>query len=252
MAQQSQSQKVKSERDFIKESFRNGAMITVTAMILCVVASGLTMYRFGSEVYIQAMINGAVLPLFIAPACLYVLSRQGLIGHRQMLEINRLAHTDEMTGLPNRRAFMQEASARIAAVDFEKHGLCILLIDLDHFKNVNDKFGHDVGDKTLIHVAQEISDAAPPESLIARLGGEEFAVLLPFKVLSDLHHYGETIRARVASRPCLHEGAGIQVTISIGAGIAVEADTVSSILTRADCALYEAKGQGRNRFSMAA
>jgi len=252
VAEDTRSQKVKSERDFLKESLRTGIVITLGAMVIALSVTWATTHHLGPDIYVQALVTAALLPLLIAPVCYFFTIRQGLLSHRQMLEINQLAHTDEMTGLPNRRAFMREAAARFNATDLDTAGLCILLIDLDHFKNVNDKFGHDVGDKTLIHVAQEISDAAPPGSLVARLGGEEFAVLLPFKVLADLHHYGETIRARVASRPCLHEGAGIQVTISIGAGIAGEADTVSSILTRADCALYEAKGQGRNRFSMAA
>lgn len=252
MTQHTRTQRVKSERDFLKESLRTGAMITLGAMVMALSLTWLTTRHLGPDIYVQALVTAALLPLLIAPVCYFFTVRQGLVSHRQMLEINQLAHTDEMTGLPNRRAFMREAASRFSKTDFEEFGLCILLIDLDHFKSVNDRYGHDVGDKTLIHVAREIESTAPRGSLVARLGGEEFAVLLPFEALSELHQYGEQMRARVASRPCIHDGVGIRVTISIGAGIATREDTVSSVLTRADCALYAAKDQGRNRFSMAA
>ncbi|MDJ0921956.1 MAG: GGDEF domain-containing protein [Henriciella sp.] len=252
MADYSRAERIKSERDYLHASVRTGAIITLGATAIALCVTWLTTRHLGPEIYVQALLTALLLPMVIAPLCFVFTVRQGLLSHRQMLEINQLAHTDEMTGLPNRRAFMREAASRFSNADLSEDGICILLIDLDHFKSVNDQFGHDVGDKTLIHVAREIDMTAPVGSFVARLGGEEFAVLLSVNSRAELHQYGERMRARVASQPCIHEGIGIRVTISIGAGVAAEGDSVSGVLTQADRALYEAKNQGRNRFSMAA
>jgi len=157
-----------------------------------------------------------------------------------------------MTGLANRRAFMQEARHQFDSADLEFHGLSIFIIDLDHFKKVNDAYGHEAGDEVLIHASQQIVEALPEDAMVARLGGEEFAVLLPYADISQIYHYAEAIRHRVASKPCAYFEHRIQVSASVGVGIAHPRDTVRSVMTRADDALYDAKDEGRNRFVIAA
>ena len=169
-----------------------------------------------------------------------------------MLAVSKLARTDEMTGLANRRAFMHAAIDRFTTTDFEYSGLSLMIVDLDHFKQVNDVYGHDAGDEVLIHAARQIVEACPEDSFVARLGGEEFAVMMPYETVADLHQRAEAIRARVAAQPCDYQGTSIRVSASLGVGIAHPRDSVSSVLSRADNALYEAKDQGRNRFNIAA
>lgn len=127
-----------------------------------------------------------------------------------------------------------------------------MIVDLDHFKRVNDEYGHEAGDEVLIHAAKQIQGACSECAMVARLGGEEFAVMLTYESVSGLHQSAEAIRARVAASPCEYQGKTIRISASLGVGIAHPRDTVSSVLSRADNALYAAKDDGRNQYKVAA
>ena len=161
-----------------------------------------------------------------------------------------LAVTDQLTGLHNRRymAGQLEALMRRSAQGGEP--VSVLVIDIDHFKKVNDSFGHDVGDEVLAEFAVRLASNVRAIDLPVRHGGEEFVVVMPDTDLEDARRIAERIRLHVAGAPFRVMGGAelLAVTISIGvASSAGEADTPQAIVKRADEAVYEAKSRGRNR-----
>jgi diguanylate cyclase (GGDEF)-like protein len=243
---------VPSEREFAANLIMVAAIMLVIATVIAVAATWVTTRHYEPHIHQKALRTATILPLIIVPLCTSIVGYQSILNHRRMLRVFQLAHTDEMTNLANRRAFMQEARHRFETVDLEFYGLSIFIIDLDHFKKVNDAYGHEAGDEVLIHASRQIVEALPEDAMVARLGGEEFAVLLPYADITQIYHYAEAIRHRVASKPCAYLAHRIQVSASVGVGIAHARDTVRSVMTRADDALYDAKDEGRNRFVIAA
>lgn len=155
-----------------------------------------------------------------------------------------LAMTDELTGAPNRRAVLAHLAALLEPGDAP---VCsILIIDIDYFKSINDLHGHPVGDVTLQHFTTKLRNAIAEPAFFGRLGGEEFVVVLPDTSLQDAHLYGERIRLLVPSIDMSRWLGGRRITVSIGVTASTEADTVSTMLRRADAALYTAKHAGRN------
>ncbi len=243
---------VPSEREFASNMLMVGVIMLVIAVVIAVSITWYTTRGYEPYIHQKAMRTATFIPLIIVPLCTSIVGFQGFMNHRRMLEVFRLAHTDEMTNLANRRAFMQEARAKFETIDLEYQGLSMFIVDLDHFKKVNDAYGHEAGDKVLIHASAQIVEALPEDSMVARLGGEEFGVLLPYSDVAEIYHFAEAIRHRVASKPCSYLEHRIQVSASVGVGIAHARDTVRSVMTRADDALYDAKDEGRNRFVIAA
>lgn len=244
---------VKTEREFVLAMVKTGIFILILACSMSISVIWVTTRDLAPDVRYRAILTAAVLPFFIVPVCMTTIGYQNLREHRRMLEITRIALTDEMTGLANRRSFMREGQARLEAAKTPgQAGICLLIVDLDHFKAVNDKYGHGAGDETLIHVAECMETAMPRKALIARLGGEEFAIMVSFEDMDDIHRHAEALRQSVAGSPCQVGEEQIAVTISVGVGIASDEDTLNSLMSRADCALYAAKSDGRNRFSIAA
>lgn len=252
MAKDRDIRHVPSEKEFLAAIFKTGLLVFIGALVTTVCVTWLTTHDYEPSIHHQAIRTAFFLPLIIVPACISIVGRQSLLNHRLMLEATRLALTDEMTGLANRRSFYTEAQETLEATDLELNGIAIFIIDLDHFKKVNDLYGHDAGDKVLIHAAKQLERAVPHGSLVCRLGGEEFAVLLTYRSFPEIHEHAEEIRQRIASKPCQVGDYEISVTASVGAGVAHARDSVKSVMTRADNALYEAKHEGRNRFTVAA
>jgi diguanylate cyclase (GGDEF)-like protein len=157
------------------------------------------------------------------------------------------ASTDALTGISNRRGFMDEAERLIRKAAWKKQPVTVLMFDLDHFKSVNDRFGHAMGDEVLRAFAVTATLSLRATDVLARLGGEEFAAILP----GDLTVAGTAAeRVRSAFEISGREIAGekVGVTVSIGAATAHELPCeISALLARADAALYRAKQAGRNR-----
>ena len=164
-------------------------------------------------------------------------------------ELRLQAHTDSLTGLNNRRFFMQRLSEEVARV--RRHGsrLAVLLFDLDHFKRVNDTYGHDAGDRILQAVAGASAKVKRLTDVAARIGGEEFALLLPETDLDGATQMALRLREAIEQmRSANPEDSQIRVTASIGvAHVSQSSRDVENVLKLADEALYEAKGLGRNR-----
>nr|WP_286009734.1 GGDEF domain-containing protein [Salinicola sp. S1-1-2] len=161
-------------------------------------------------------------------------------------KLQTLASTDALTGLCNRRALLR---ATIRQMHAKRHTpLSLLLIDIDHFKNINDKWGHPVGDQVLRAMAERLRDTLRDASLAGRIGGEEFAVVLPETALDRAAIVGERLRAAMADSPIVElEHTPLTITISIGVTQHVWGESLRQLATRADRALYRAKHEGRNR-----
>lgn len=170
---------------------------------------------------------------------------------RQAEEFERQARRDSLTGLANRRAF-DEALARECARARRNHlPLCLVLLDIDHFKQVNDSYSHSIGDEILKLVAAEISSHCRADDTVARWGGEEFAILLPDTSVKAAHEICERMRHAIMQIDCAVFAANLRITVSMGiAEFAGEAH-YDKLLSRSDSALYKAKQNGRNRVDVA-
>jgi diguanylate cyclase (GGDEF)-like protein len=163
-------------------------------------------------------------------------------------DLQRLALLDSLTGLSNRRAFFDRARQEFDRCQRHRLTLAVLMIDVDHFKSINDQHGHQTGDRVLQQVAQTIAASLRPEDTVARYGGEEFAVLAPVADLASGIALATRVQRAVQRHPIACEQARLSVTVSIGVASLTEGDrAVDQLITRADIALYEAKGAGRNR-----
>lgn len=173
-----------------------------------------------------------------------------MVATRLQDELAEAANTDPLTGLANRRRV--EALAR-PWIDDPHAPLCALMIDVDHFKRVNDRFGHDAGDEALVWLGSHLRVQARATDLVGRLGGEEFVMLLPGTTAAEAAVLAERLRATVAAMPMSFATHGEwPLTISIGVASRTPGDTdVRDLLRRADDAMYEAKRGGRNRVVVA-
>lgn len=167
--------------------------------------------------------------------------------------LNRMSILDELSGLHNRRYFNQKYEADYKAAYREQNSIAILMFDIDHFKQINDQFGHLVGDRCIAHVAGIIRDCVTrPADTVARYGGEEFVVVLCNTPLEGAVHVGEEIRRKVADAPFLWRNDVLPLSVSVGVAVAVpdQYNAMMSLLDEADTALYESKQLGRNRVSV--
>jgi diguanylate cyclase (GGDEF)-like protein len=172
--------------------------------------------------------------------------------HAAQAELTRQANTDALTGLCNRKRFNEKVEAEIARALRYGRPLAMLLVDLDSFKAINDQHGHPVGDEVLAAAAARIAGSVRHADLAARVGGEEFAVLLPETDVGAAALLAERIRSAIASSPLAAAGEGmISCTASIGvAGVCPLIQNHSALYTAADEALYQAKRLGKNRVEL--
>lgn len=160
-------------------------------------------------------------------------------------ELARIAHTDPLTGAFNRRYLDEAASNHIALAKREGRDIAIAIMDIDDFKPINDRFGHDVGDRVISVLVDLIREQIRQSDLIVRFGGEEFVLLLPNTGLEDAEHVAEKIRQQVAASQAV---APVRFTLSIGVTVVSSLDqNISDSIARADKALYQAKRAGKNR-----
>jgi diguanylate cyclase (GGDEF)-like protein len=168
------------------------------------------------------------------------------------MELERLARTDVLTGVTNRRHFFELAEPQFASAQRYSHNIAILLLDVDHFKQVNDSYGHLAGDLILQRVARECQGHLRSSDVFARYGGEEFICLLPEQSLEGALETAERIRLMLERAEVLWDHQSIRVTASIGVALLQEdlALTLETLINRADQALYESKANGRNQVTL--
>lgn len=183
-----------------------------------------------------------------------VVSRDITERKRMETELLQMATTDFLTGLPNRRHFVARLSEELARMQrFHDERAAVLMLDLDHFKKVNDRFGHATGDQWLKYLATLMLGELRKVDTAGRVGGEEFAIMLPGTSATSAKSFAERLRVKVAETRLELEGQSIQLTVSIGVAALNPKDAdAGAALLRADQALYRAKESGRNRVEIAA
>ena len=162
--------------------------------------------------------------------------------------LHRIASTDSLTGLPSRKHLRELLDDTLTQAQESETGFSLLTLDLDHFKAINDQYGHDVGDKVLVAVADVMRERLRSSDTPARWGGEEFLILLPNTDLPGTEQVAEGIRQAISELELEADNSRIQVTISIGiAQFPQDGQTIRELLVTADQRLYQAKHEGRNQ-----
>lgn len=213
-------------------------------LIRALVGPTLGLVDASSDTFVSAW--GAVIALegvlFAAALAVLVV---GIALERGRLEDRRAAYTDFLTGIGNRRAFETAMHSIIPALD-DRVPTTLLLLDLDKFKEVNDRFGHDVGDRLLETFARVVSEQLSDRSMFWRLGGDEFAILLRGCDLQKAALMKETLRHAITISAEIQQiTGGVQVSVSIGSAAIIPGETVSDLVQRADTALYDEKSKRR-------
>lgn len=216
---------------------------------LRIVVSPILVAAYGDRllpIFAKATMYEAVLFSMAMPMAFLALTREEY--QAQLLTASR---TDFLTGLGNRHGFFEQGTQLLAESGTDR-SVSLLAIDLDHFKAINDRYGHGVGDEVLKLFASVARDMAGPDGIVARLGGEEFVILLPGKGCKAARIVGEAVSARFAEEAARSDGLGVPVTVSIGVAEAKPGRSdLPSLLSAADRALYQAKALGRNRVEVA-
>jgi len=166
-------------------------------------------------------------------------------------EFKKLATIDPLTKLFNRRYFTEQADKEFIRAQRYKLSMALISIDIDHFKSINDKYGHPAGDKVLVAVSKQLQDSLRQTDILARIGGEEFSILLPETTAESAIVFAERIRAEQAKLHITGEWQG-EITLSVSIGISgfnVDDEAFDVLFSRADKALYQAKNSGRNKVS---
>ena len=215
-------------------------------IIFCAVCTALSAVSGVSELdevdFLNFAINRGVVTLVLYSTCflIYRINRSSEV-------LRRLATTDPLTGTFNRRHFMELMAREQRRADRYNTTYSVLMIDIDHFKRVNDTYGHQVGDHAIQAMAEACKNTTRPTDIVARYGGEEFIVTLTHTDRVGALKVAERLREAVAEIALPTEQGALSFTISIGLSTYVKRSAVEQIIGRADQALYKAKETGRNR-----
>lgn len=223
------------------------SLLIATAHLLLGWRSGMA----ASLLFDRATMMGSVVLIGLMAGHLQdLLSRRNWIHERRLRE---LSERDPLTGLHNRRHFDAVLQTRVAEHGRSGHGFALLILDLDHFKQINDQFGHDAGDRVLQQIATLLRDLVDGNDEVFRLGGEEFAVIIAARQARDGSGCAERIRGAAEAMTLHHDGRILPaITLSLGtAHYPADARSVAELIQKADAALYVAKRSGRNQVSNA-
>jgi diguanylate cyclase (GGDEF)-like protein len=228
---------------------RTGLIVVGGSVAATLLFVHIAMTQFGGIVYIDAMITAVLIPLVVASLAFRWIAALTLQLEASRRALERLANEDPLTGLANRRAAMARLAEWSAAPGAP---ICLAIADIDFFKRVNDRLGHDGGDASLVHFAAMLRRILPEDWLVARIGGEEFMLAAPTPDFTAFAERIETLRIAVAETPLITPTGPWRLTASFGLAEQGPAETPDRLITRADRALYAAKQGGRNRSERAA
>ncbi|MDR8014447.1 MAG: diguanylate cyclase [Pseudomonas sp.] len=203
--------------------------------------------RFSSESLLQNVEIIANLGLASLAVMIFahIYERSRILNERRLTE---QATTDALTGLPNRLKLTEVFERERAHALRSGTPLALVFLDIDHFKQINDRFGHEVGDRALTHFATVLAQRLRINDLFCRLGGEEFAVLLPGSTAGQARDIADSLRARLAAEPLRVDGDALSMTLSAGvSSFRVDGQSLDELMLAADRRTYAAKRAGRNR-----
>jgi diguanylate cyclase (GGDEF)-like protein len=175
---------------------------------------------------------------------------QKLMAVQRATELQRVALLDPLTGLPNRRYIEMNLAARFDEMERYEWAFGVLFMDIDHFKEINDRYGHDVGDRVLKMVSRTLVHSTRPFDLVGRWGGEEFVGIATNVDFAQLKRVANRFRILVQQSSLTVGDFEIRVTISVGATLAQGGDSIDTLVKRADLLMYRSKASGRNRVTM--
>lgn len=218
------------------------SLAALLAVLVVYLAGGPTAFKLEN-----AITFAGVVPILISvPISLWV-GRTGIRLRDAGIHLRQLADTDPLTGLRNRRSFFAAATEIVAS---SQKPCSLLVIDADHFKDLNDNYGHAVGDLALVNIADVLRDSFRASDLTCRVGGEEFAILLPGITHDKAARMGQRLVDSVADSPIVAGNAIITYSISCGIAEAQVGEALPELFKRADDAMYRAKKEGRNRVAL--
>lgn len=206
-------------------------------------APGVQDYIFSLYAYYSQTL-GSILSLAMGLSLLGLLTVEVMAEHAQRLQ------RDALSGLRNRSAFFADADFALRRLP-KGQPACVMICDLDHFKSINDRFGHAAGDEVITVFGALLGEVAGPDGIAGRIGGEEFCLFLPSGDLERNTANAKHLRARMAASSFQHIPAGIAVTASFGLATTHGSEAFADVLRRADLALYQAKAEGRNDYRVA-
>jgi diguanylate cyclase (GGDEF)-like protein len=244
------------------DALRHTARRVIVAVILTVVLiAALTLVQLGADtgatvsvgfVMTFGITTGVIISALLTGGLTY---RSALVMQELTLtraELLRISRTDQLTGLLNRRGFDEAAISALKKAQDANLPAVVLMCDVDRFKAINDRFGHQFGDKVLVQIAGVLRSFAKEDCvLVARHGGEEFAVLMIGSTNKQAAQYAEDIRRACAAEEIRSDNITARITISIGLTVSRDETDLSKIMRIADQALYIAKHHGRNRVARA-
>jgi diguanylate cyclase len=166
---------------------------------------------------------------------------------KELTQVSTMVQKDPLTHALNRRGLEEAFRLETARATRYESPLSMSMIDLDNFKRINDTLGHLAGDRALVHLLTVLQAAVRPTDVIARLGGEEFAILFSATELDAAVHATERVQQELAKRPFQHEGQGHTLTFSAGTGRWQSGESLENLVQRTDAAMYQAKRAGKNR-----
>jgi diguanylate cyclase (GGDEF)-like protein len=204
----------------------------------------------GNDAYeaLYANINYLSLPAGYTGVAMFVIFMLASDLSEQMREI---AVRDQLTGLLNRRGFAEQTERAYATARRTDRPISVIMADIDHFKSINDEFGHAAGDNALCHFAKILKVTRRADDIFARMGGEEFAIVLPGTVLEEAIHISEDLCRLLKEAPMIVEGRSMPMTASFGvATLSLNDSCMTDAVIRADRALYRSKRAGRNRVDL--
>ncbi|WP_158094088.1 GGDEF domain-containing protein [Erythrobacter tepidarius] len=227
---------------------RTGLWVVGGSVFASVSFTHLCLILLGELDYAATMIAAVLIPLAVASLAFRWIAGLTLQLEAARAERDRLAHQDPLTGLANRRAALAKLESWVAGTE----PLALAVADLDHFKRINDRLGHEGGDASLVHFAAMLRKLVPPGWLIARIGGEEFLLAARGIDPADFAARIEAVRTAIAITPLITTSGPWHLTASFGIAARSANEGVDRLISRADAALYAAKEGGRNRTERAA
>ncbi len=238
-----------------------GRRVAVVVSLTVAMTAATTLLHLGTDLNASVAVGQVIFSSVCAAAAIstvlagLLIFRSALLMQQLTLarsELSQISRTDQLTGLLNRRGFDDAAASALQSANATGRSTVVFMCDVDRFKSINDRHGHDFGDKVLIEIGDVLRLFAEKEGvLVARHGGEEFAALMTGITHEQAARYAEDIRHACAAAEILIDGIHARVTISIGFTVSRGENDLSKIMRIADQALYAAKHDGRNRVARA-